>query len=337
MGVQKYSLRINAAQQGVRLDHFLAASLPKTLGREVSSGQLRKLIEAGAVNLNGRPERSPARTLPAGVRVEVITDVARFSKKDDDRKEPVRLDTPRVGFAAPQILFEDEWLIAVDKPVGLPTQPTLDESRANVFGLLKDFLQKRDCGTPYLGLHHRLDRDTSGVVLFTKDQKANAGVTALFSTRALQKTYQALCLAGSSCPESWEVKNYLGVVARAGKNSKFGAVRSGGDPAHTSFKVLEHFPGALLVEAKPRTGRTHQIRVHLAGGGLPILGDGFYGGPVDFRPAPGVNLHIPRTMLHAAVLVFSHPVKNVEITIHSPLPADFVACLKQLRSAIGSV
>ncbi len=332
MGVQKYSLRINAAQSGVRLDHFLAASLPKTLGREISSGQLRKLIEAGAVNLNGRPERSVARTLSAGTRVEVITDVARFSKKDDDRKELVRSVTPRFGFVAAHILFEDEWLVAVDKPVGLPTQPTLDESRANVFGLLKEFLQKRDGGTPYVGLHHRLDRDTSGVVLFTKDQKANAGVTALFSSRALQKTYQALCLAGGSCPESWEVKNYLGVVARAGKDSKFGAVRSGGDPAHTTFKLLERLPGSLLVEAQPHTGRTHQIRVHLTGGGMPILGDTFYAGPADFRPVPGINLHISRTMLHAASLVFSHPVTNTPTTVRSPLPADFVACLKQLRS-----
>ncbi len=333
MGVQKYSLRSSSAQQGVRLDHFLGESLPKALGREVSSGQVRKLIEAGVVSLNGRPERLVSRPLPVGARVEVVVDVARFSKKGDDRKEPVRSVMPRFELVASQILFEDEWLIAVDKSAGLPTQPTLDETRANVAGLLKDFLQKRDGGTPYLGLHHRLDRDTSGVVLFTKDQKANAGVTALFSTRAIQKTYQALCLAGSSCPESWEVKNCLGVVARAGKASKFGAVRSGGDPAHTEFKVLERFTGAVLVEAQPHTGRTHQIRVHLAGGGMPILGDTFYGGPADFRAAPGVNLHISRAMLHAAALVFSHPVTNTPTTIRSPLPVDFVACSKQLRSA----
>ena len=337
MGVQKYSLRINAAQQGVRLDQFLAVALPKTLGREVTNGQLRKLIEAGAVNLDGRPERSVARTLSAGARVDVFADVARFSKKADDGKASVRLETPRSGFVASQILFEDEWLIAVDKPVGLPTQPTLDESRANVFGLLKDFLQKRDGGTPYLGLHHRLDRDTTGVVLFTKDQKANAGVAALFSTRALQKTYQALCLAGSSCPESWEVKNHLGVVARAGKASKFGAVRSGGDSAHTTFKVLEHFPGALLVEAQPHTGRTHQIRVHLAEGGMSILGDTFYGGPADLRLKSGANLHSARVMLHAAALEFSHPVTNAVVRVCSVLPDDFDACLKQLRGTAPSV
>jgi len=333
MGVQKYSLRIDAAQQGARLDHFLGVALPKSLGREVSNGQVRKLIEAGVVRLNGRPERMLSRTLPAGARIEVVVDAERFSKvgaKVASQPAPKRFEwTPA------QILFEDEWLIVVDKPVGLPTQPTLDESRANGFGTLKAYLQKRDGGSPYLGLHHRLDRDTSGVLLFTKDQKANAGVAALFASRALQKTYNTLCLAGSlgSGADAWEVQNYLGVVARAGKDSKFGAVRSGGDPAHTSFKVLERFPGALLVEAQPHTGRTHQIRVHLAGGGFPILGDVFYGGPANWKLAPGVNLPLPRVLLHAAALAFSHPITNAPLTIRSPLPEDFVACLKQLRSA----
>ena len=334
MGVQKYSLKISAAQQGARLDQFLGTALPQTLGREVSSGQVRKLIEAGVVNLNGRPERLVSRPLPIGARVEVVVDVARFSPTGT--KGPSHTATKRFEVVPGQILFEDEWLIAVDKPVGLPTQPTLDESRPNVFGALKEFLKKRDGGSPYVGLHHRLDRDTSGVLLFTKDQKANAGVAAFFSSHVLQKTYRTLCLAGSSTPDFWEVKNHLGVVARAGKDSKFGAVRSGGDPAHTSFKVLERFTGTLLVEAQPHTGRTHQIRVHLAGGGLPILGDVFYSGPADWKPAFGVNMHIPRVMLHAAALAFAHPITNAPLTIRSPLPVDFVACLKQLRSAAAS-
>ena len=330
MAVQKYSLRIVGAQQGARLDLFLGQALPKALGREVTPGQLHKLIEAGAVRINGRPERSLSRVLPPDGRIEVFADAAKFGPANTTKKPAV--PTKRPAWTAAQILFEDEWLIAVDKPVGLPTQPTLDASRPNVFGALKDYLQKRDGGTPYLGLHHRLDRDTSGVLLFTKDEKANAGVAALFASRSLQKTYQALSVGRGACPDPWEVENHLGVVARAGKDSKFGAVRSGGDPAHTSFKVLERFSGALLLEAQPHTGRTHQIRVHLAGGGYPILGDAFYGGPVDFRPAPGVNLHIPRVMLHAASLVFLHPLTQAPLTIRSPWPEDFVACLKQLRS-----
>jgi len=330
MAVRKYSLRIEPVHQGARLDLFLGQALPKVLGRKVTQGQLQKLIEAGAVRINGRPERAISCLVPRGGRVEVFADVAKFGPVGMTQKAPV--PAKRLEWTAAQILFEDEWLIAVDKPVGLPTQPTLDASRPNVFGALQNFLQRRDGGTPYLGLHHRLDRDTSGVLLFTKDQKANAGVAALFASRSLQKTYQALSVVRGSSPNCWEVENHLGVVARAGKDSKFGEVRSGGDPAHTSFKVLERFPGALLLEAQPHTGRTHQIRVHLAGGGYPILGDAFYGGPVDLRPTPGMNLHIPRVMLHAASLVLLHPLTNAPLAIRSPWPEDFVACLKQLRS-----
>jgi RluA family pseudouridine synthase len=331
MAVQKYSMRIERAHQGARLDLFLGQALPKALGREVTRGQLQKLIEAGAVRINGRPERAISHLLPADGRIEVFADSARFGRVGATKNAAVPAKS--LAWTAAQILFEDEWLIAVNKPVSLPTQPTLDASRPNVFGALKNFLQKRDGGTPYLGLHHRLDRDTSGVLLFTKDQKANAGVAALFASRSLQKTYQTLSVDRGACPDSWEVENNLGVVARAGKDSKFGAVRSGGDPAHTSFKVLERFAGASLIEAQPHTGRTHQIRVHLADGGYPILGDAFYGGPVDLRLASGLNLHIPRVMLHAASLVFLHPLTNAPLVVRSPRPEDFVTCLNQLRSA----
>ena len=230
-----------------------------------------------------------------------------------------------------QVLFEDEWLLVVDKPAGMPTQPTLDARRPSVFSMLKEFLQQRDGGTPYLGLHHRLDRDTSGVLLLTKDQKANAGTAALFSGKTMRKTYQALAVAGAGCPESWEVENYLGEIGRVGKAVKYGAVRSGGNPAQTSFRVLERLPRALLIEARPHTGRTHQIRVHLAEGGHPILGDAFYGGPMQLPPGPsGSMVPAPRVMLHAAALEFMHPVTKAELQIRSPLPADFVAYLQAL-------
>jgi RluA family pseudouridine synthase len=240
--------------------------------------------------------------------------------------------TPSLAWTPARVLFEDEWLIAVDKPAGLPTQPTLDVSRPSVLSVLKDYLQKRDGHEPYLGLHHRLDRDTSGVLLFTKNQKANAGVGALFAEKKAQKTYQALAVLGAGCAEAWEVKNYTGIVGRMGKASKYGAVRSGGDPAQTVFRELERLPGVLLVEAKPLTGRTHQIRVHLSEGGHPILGDEFYGGPTSLRLGSGARLMFPRVMLHAAALEFCHPMTQAQHTIASPLPEDFTGCLEQLRA-----
>jgi RluA family pseudouridine synthase len=249
----------------------------------------------------------------------------------DAAQQGVRLD--HFSWTPERVLFEDEWLLVVDKPAGLPTQPTLDESRASVFTTLKEFLQQRDGGTPYLGLHHRLDRDTSGVLLFTKDQKANAGVSALFTGKTVRKTYQALAIAGVTCLESWEVENFLGVIGRVGKASKFGAVRSGGDPAQTSFRVLERLPGALLIEARPHTGRTHQIRVHLAEGGHPIFGDAFYCGSMQLQAGSGGGMVLaPRVMLHAVTLEFLHPVTKAALQMRSALPADFEACLRGLRS-----
>ncbi len=329
MATWKQSWRIGAAQNGIRLDHFLAEALPKALGREVSRAQVRRLIVSGLVSRNGRREPAASYVLREGTRVEVFLDPAKFDVGGaTGMRQAILRD---FTWTPDRILFEDEWLLVVDKPAGLPTQPTLDAGRASVFDSLKQFLVQRDGADAYLGLHHRLDRDTSGVLLFTKDQKANAGVTALFTDKTAQKTYQAVAVTGPTCPATWKVENNLGVVGRVGKASKFGAVRSGGDPAQTSFRLLERLPSALLIEAQPHTGRTHQIRVHLAEGGHPIFGDGLYGGPAQLKAAGGAFVPVPRVLLHAAQLEFPHPVNRHTITVSSPLPEDFVECLRQIR------
>jgi len=329
MATMKHSWRISAEQQGIRLDHFLAEALPKALGREVSRAQVRRLIVSGLVSRNGRREPIASYMLREGTRVEAFVDLA---KLDPAGSAGPRCAVARTFAWTPErILFEDEWLLVVDKPAGLPTQPTLDANRASVFGTLKEFLQQRDGGAPYLGLHHRLDRDTSGVLLLTKDQKANAGVSALFAGRTMHKTYRALAVAGAGAPDQWEVENHLGVVGRVGKADKFGAVRSGGDPAWTSFRVVERTAGALLVEARPHTGRTHQIRVHLAEGGHSIYGDELYGGPVRLPAAGGALVPVPRVLLHAARLEFPHPITGQAVAVESPLPEDFAECLRRAR------
>ncbi|MFT3783083.1 MAG: RluA family pseudouridine synthase [Nibricoccus sp.] len=241
------------------------------------------------------------------------------------------LSSQAIDWSPSRVLFEDEWLIAIDKPAGLPTQPTLDVTRPSALSVLKGFVTQRDGREPYLGLHHRLDRDTSGVVLFTKDPKANAGVGALFAEKTAKKVYEALAILGQGCPAAWEVKNYLGIIGRVGKANKFGSVRSGGDPAHTSFRELERFHEVVHVEAQPHTGRTHQIRVHLTGCGHPIFGDEFYGGPMLLRLGSGAQLRFSRVMLHAAALSFRHPMTNEEVAIRSALPEDFQRCIEQLR------
>jgi 23S rRNA pseudouridine1911/1915/1917 synthase len=322
-GPKRLTLTALPEHEGKRLDHVLAEWLPQALNQPVSKGQVRKLVVAGAVYLNGSRVRIASKSLRARAKVEVYVDLAKLGN-DATRADRI------FEMSSSDILFEDEFLIAVNKPPGLPTQPTLDEARDNLFAAVKKFLKVRDSQPdPYLGLHHRLDRDTSGVILFTKKTEANTGVAELFSARKAQKIYHALSSPSSHrvsepLDGEFEIKNYLGPnrTDSSSKRGKFTAVTSGGDFAHTSFRVLEKMPAAVLVEASPHTGRTHQIRVHLAERGFPILGDATYGGNLKLAP---------RLMLHAVSLTFPHPIHQTQISIRSPLPKDFTECLKKLK------
>jgi 23S rRNA pseudouridine1911/1915/1917 synthase len=319
-GIQRVSLTTTPEHEGKRLDQVLADWLPSALNTPLSKAKVRKLVVAGAVYLNGKRVRIASKELRARAKIDAYVDL---SKLMDDGKASDRT----FEMSASQILFEDEFLIAVDKPPGLPTQPTLDEARDNLFAAVKKFLKQRDHSDPYVGLHHRLDRDTSGVILFTKKVQANAGVAALFSGREAQKTYNALTFApAKSSADLFEIKNYLGKAADGGKKSRFKAVRSGGDFAHTSFRVLQHLQGGLWIEAQPHTGRTHQIRVHLSESGMPILGDATYGGDLNLAP---------RLMLHAVNLTFEHPITHTHISIDSPLPEDFSQCLRRFTQKVA--
>jgi 23S rRNA pseudouridine1911/1915/1917 synthase len=309
--MKKLSLKATEAHRGMRLDHVLAEWLPTALGRPVSRALARKLIVAGAVYLNGKRVRIASKELLAGAKVEAWIDEAKLESGGPARDRAFTLGPERV-------LFEDEWLIVVDKPPGLPTQPTLDEARDNLFAAVKRFLAAR-APHPYVALHHRLDRDTSGVIALAKHVDANAGLARAFAGREARKTYVALTGPGREPPR--EVRDFLGKLPGAGKRARFGAVRSGGDPAHTEFSVLERLARGFYLEARPLTGRTHQIRVHLAGVGLPILGDELYGG------AGGA----PRLMLHARRLELPHPVTGEMLAVESAVPGDFSEMLARLR------
>lgn len=334
MPLKKISLNTTAEHQKKRLDQVLAEWMPVVLKIPISKGKVRKLVIAGAVYLNGKRVRIASKEILPNAKIDVYVDLEKLFDDSAGQDIPFEMTEDR-------ILYEDEFLIVVDKPSGVPTQPTLDEARINMFAAVSTFLDRRDPRTSsrYLGLHHRLDRDTSGVLLFTKSKEANPGIAKIFSTHQALKTYQALvCMTGApggvhnkSSEGSWTIQNYLGKLKTSGsKKSKFGGVRSGGDFAKTDFRVLERMKqgqdSVLWVEAKPQTGRTHQIRVHLSEHGMPILGDLFYGG----RKAAGA-VSAPRIMLHAAQLVFPHPISGKEIKIQSPLPEDFKKCLEAIR------
>lgn len=321
MALKKILLKSSAEDAHRRLDQFLAERLPEALAQPLSKAKVRKLIVAGAVYLNGKRVRIASKELIPGARIETYVDLNKLYADERSKDRAFEMGPER-------ILYEDDYLIIVDKPAGLPTQPTLDEARDNLFAALKRFMSQREGQgvESYLALHHRLDRDTSGVVLFAKKREVNAKVAELFSEHLAQKTYLALThhrRGGQKLFPQWSIENRLGKDKTSGKRARFTAVRSGGDYAKTDFILLEDFPGGSLIEAKPITGRTHQIRVHLSEYGMPILGDSFYGAQ---------DGSASRVMLHASRLTFPHPVNKVEISVQSPLPEDFLQCLQAIKN-----
>jgi 23S rRNA pseudouridine1911/1915/1917 synthase len=326
VSITKLKLITTVEHAALRLDQAIADFLTESLKRPVSKAKARKLIMAGAVHVRGQRARIPSQGLLPGAEIAVSVDLTRLFSDSTSRDRPFEVIPDR-------ILFEDEDLIVVDKPAGLPSQPTVDEARDNLFAAVGRFLAKRDAiAKPYVGVHQRLDRDTSGVVLFTKSGRVNAAVGEIFSKHLGTKIYQALTIPRakglrSKLKQEWTIKNYLGKIPSRSKRARYGAVRSDGEFAETSFRVIAEYPRGLWIEAIPKTGRTHQIRVHLSEYGLPILGDDLYG---DNNPGEFNGL-APHLMLHASQLIFPHPITKREISIQSPLPDDFQRCLQNLR------
>ena len=341
MSRHRISIR-QTRERTAKLDEFLRSELPArarefTGGETISNSKIRRLIVAGAVSVDGKQTRLPAAVLPKGASVEIILDTERllFEKQPDD-----------IAFemSADRILFEDDAIIVVDKPAGIPTEATVVASRDHLHAAIKRFLQTRD-GTrnePYVGLHHRLDRETSGVVLFSKSRAANPACHEHFEGHRARKQYEALAArtersGGAPRPartdavdrgDTFIVENEIGRITAKSAQAKWGAVPTGGSPARTDFEILARYRDALRVLALPKTGRTHQIRVHLAGFGLPILGDPLYGGLDSIA-----GRAIPRVMLHARALIFPHPITGVETTVRAPIPQDFADLAAFLEKA----
>ena len=269
--------------------------------KTITRGAARRLIETGAVYVNRKRCQKNSRLLQTGDKVRVM-------EAPEERKEPEEF-----AFTADRILFENADLIVVNKPAGIPTHETIDSSRHHLVRSLQLFLSARDKVLParvYLGIHHRLDVNTSGALLFTKRKEANAPVAQAFQDRHVQKTYLAACLG-----ELKEPAVITSFLAESRQNKRrIESVRSGGKYAETALRSLAtktlQARRVSLIEASPKTGRTHQIRVHLGENGLPILGDETYG--VRFS---GVK----RVMLHAWRL------ELLGKTFRAPLPDDFRA------------
>jgi len=272
-------------EEGIRLDLFLVEAVPG-----LSRKQAKRLIDGRKVSVDGRIEPMASRALRGGERVEA------------------ELEAPRAEGPPPEVrvLYEDDHCLAVDKPPGIPSGPTRDLSRLHAAALAQ-----RLAGTR-LTLLHRLDKDTSGVLLLAKTREFGAALLDDFRHRRVEKHY--LALVRGTPRRSFDVVSHL----REAEGDRIHTVRSGGMRAETGFRVIASAGGYALVEAAPRTGRTHQIRVHLSQTGHPILGDGLYGGDAAVGGQP-----VPRQMLHARSLAFPHPVSGEPLRIEAPVPEDF--------------
>lgn len=220
------------------------------------------------------------------------------------------------------LLYRDETLVAVDKPAGLPTHATADPTRPNLVAHVREWLaaQGRE---PYVGVHQRLDRDTSGVILFAIERGVNAALARAFADGEVEKSYLALAARPRrSPPPSFLVSVPLTIERSAGRVA---ADAAGALAAETEVVVRERLASALLLELRPRTGRKHQIRVHLAHVGMPLLGDRRYASGSPARHAAS------RTMLHAWRLTLPHPTSGRRLVLVSAPPADFVAALDRAR------
>lgn len=229
-----------------------------------------------------------------------------------------------------QIAYEDEWLLALHKAPGWYVGATPWDARGNALAALGRYLAARDGAAPPLHLAHQLDRDTSGVLLLSKAPAANAALQAAFAGGGVAKRYLCLC-AGAPAWDELEV--YTGHGRSAGGRwrvyplDELGrALPAGGGrvkAARTALAVEARLPGAALVRAEPATGRTHQIRLHMAHLGHPLLGDARYGGPASYR-----GHELGGHMLHAGSLRLAHPVTGAPLALSSPLPAAFRSLLE---------
>lgn len=298
-------VRVPVESHGARLDRALAGIVP-----EFSRNYLQQLIEAAAVQLNG----------------VTVTKASARVKAGDDLKIELK-PTPQSQAFKPEVmalevLFEDEHLLVINKPAGLVVHP----APGNWSGTLLNGLLARDPQAsllPRAGIVHRLDKDTSGLMVVARRRQVMDQLVAMIAERSVSREYIALAHGAWEGSKSRQVEAPIG---RDPRNRLRMAVvdleKAAGKTASTGFYLLQNEGAFCLVRCRLQTGRTHQIRVHMAAIGHPLVADDVYGG----KPAAGLT----RQALHACRLAFTHPVTGAAVELRAPLPADLAAALAQL-------
>jgi 23S rRNA pseudouridine1911/1915/1917 synthase len=294
----KYSFIVDVT--GARLDKYVGDRCPG-----LSRTHARKLIEDGLIIVNGHPAK-PALRLETGDRVDVTV----------PPEPPAHLTPEDIPL---DIVYEDADLLVVDKPAGLAVHPApghRSHTLANaVLNYLPSLAEAGESLRP--GIVHRLDKDTSGLIVVAKSRVAQADLSAQFKSHTVSKRYLVL-VRGKLTPRSGTIEAAIG---RDPRHRQRMAVVSRGREARTEYRVVKYVGDCSLLEIKPETGRTHQIRVHLAAIGFPVVGDATYG-----VKSP----HLTRQFLHAAGLGFKLPSTGAYVEFESPLPPDLQQALQEI-------
>lgn len=299
-----HKLQVSADFERLRLDQYLSQAVS-----DISRTKAKKIIDLGGVHVNGRRTRSCSLGVAAGDLVDIYIDhlpLDPYRIRDND------------------IVFQDKYLIVLNKPPLIDTQPTHARYKGTLYEALQWYLrdpyrlhQKAD-----IGMVQRLDRGTSGLIVFSIHPHAHKNMTRMFLEHEAQKKYLALVHSAPEMPQG-EIQSFL---ARSRKENKVKSVEKGGKEAITHYRIVEALGDYSLLEVDILTGRSHQIRAHMAEQGCPLVGDLRYGGKKCVGLTP-----IGRPLLHAASLKFSHPVTDQPLDFKQPLPNDMDAILRQLK------
>ena len=298
-------LEISEREHGERLDKLIASRVTG-----MSRSFVQQLMKRGEILVNGQPCK-PAQRVRFGDRLEVYLPPV----EPPSDLEPEYLPIP--------VIYEDDDIIVFDKPPGIVTHPAPGHERGTLVNALKAIrpdLQLQPSHRP--GIVHRLDKDTSGLLVVAKTEPARLALLEQWQSRSVVKRYTAL-VHGVVEPDSGTID---APISRDPRDRTKMAVVAWGRPAITHFRVLERFSCATLLDVTIETGRTHQIRVHCAFIGHPVVGDQQYGGNRSFC------VPVPRQFLHARYLRFRHPTTGQVIELETPLPWDLRAVLERLRA-----
>ena len=303
--------RIPDAMAGLRLDQA-AAELFADYSRE----RLKAWIKAGELTLDGSPAR-PRDKVYGGEWLRLATEIqeeTRFTPED------IPLD----------VVFEDDEVLVVDKPPGLVVHPAAGNPDGTLLNALLHHCP-RLAGVPRAGIVHRLDKDTTGLMVVAKTLTAQAALVAQLQARTVSREYDAVCVGVMTAGGTVDAP-----IGRHPKDRKRQAVTTSGKPAVTRYRVVERFRAHTHVRCRLETGRTHQIRVHLSHLRYPLVGDATYGGrlklpPGGAEPLKEILREFPRQALHARRLAFVHPASGERVTFRSPLPDDILMLLDYLR------